>query len=67
MKFFSGKRNSTTAFADDTFSGKRKHNKLTNYDHYHLYIHTQKYTEDLLKVSVMSGIFYTKSFTKIEI
>lgn len=29
----------------------------------HFYIHT-KYTVDLLKVSVMTGIFYLKNFTR---
>lgn len=32
----------------------------------HFYMHT-KYTVDLLKVSVMTGIFYPQSVTKIEI
>lgn len=31
------------------------------------FTYTQKYTIDLLKVSVMTGIVYSKSFTKIEI
>lgn len=31
------------------------------------FTYTQKYTIDLLKVSVMTDIVYSKSFTKIEI